>query len=67
MLHNKQPKPKFELGDKVQCISSKSFAYRVGKVYTVERDTAGILGVRGIDGLFDPLEKMLSQFKKVEE
>lgn len=67
MLHSKQPKPEFEVGDKVQCISSKSFAYRVGKVYTVEKDTAGILGVRGIDGLFDTFDRMLSKFKKVEE
>jgi len=59
-------KPKHKVGDKMQCTSSKSVAYSVGRIYEVSLDKAGVLVLTGNDGLTDPLSELLSAFKKVE-
>lgn len=44
---------------------SASPGYKVGKVYTVEADHKGTLGLWGTDGYFDPLSMLCSGFIKV--
>ena len=60
-------KPKYKVGDKLQCISSKSVAYSPGTIYEVSLDKAGVLVLTGNDGLTDPISKLLSLFRKVNK
>lgn len=56
----------FKEGDTVECVASASNAYKQGESYRViKRDDT--LGLIGSDGLFDPLSKLVSGFKKKEK
>jgi hypothetical protein len=61
-------KGKHKAGETLTCIKSTSIAYREGKDYTiVAASSDGSLGLIGEDGLFDPLTRLVSEFKpKVE-
>ena len=59
----KQPSPEHKEGDQLECVSSKSCGYTLGQVYTVSKDITGRLGLKGNDGIFDPLDKLVSKFK----
>lgn len=54
--------PNHKVGTDLQCIKSESLAYKKGSIYTVI-DENGIKGLRGEDGLFDPLSLLVSVFK----
>jgi hypothetical protein len=54
----------FKEGETLECINSKSCGYTKGAKYTVIKDVAGVVGLKGNDGYFDPMSKLLSKFKK---
>lgn len=52
------------LGDKLVCTLSMSPGYREGETYEVVADDRGTLGLWGRDGYFDPLNLLVSHFRK---
>lgn len=63
-LPNKKVKNK--IGDILECTNSASPGYKKGLAYEVVMDEAGVLGLKGGDGYFDPLSQLVSTFKKSE-
>lgn len=54
----------YKHNDELVCIKSKSFAYTEGKIYKVNRHPqTKKLCLVGNDGLYDPLDKLVSSFK----
>lgn len=54
-----------KVGDKMECMKSASPGYKEGSVYVVCEDVAGVLGLMGDDGYFDPLSLLVSSFRKL--
>lgn len=52
----------YKEGTVLECIKSESHAYKKGNIYTVVT-VEGVKGLKGDDGLFDPLSLLCSSFR----
>lgn len=58
---------KYKKGDMLKCVTPKSNAYKLGKLYEVKENENKILYLTGDDGLDDFISMLVSGFKIVEE
>lgn len=55
-----------ETKEKVLCVGAATQFYKIGEVYTVYKDTDGVMYVKGADGFYDKVQKTLSKFIRIE-
>ena len=59
------PTSKWQAGAQYECTLSKSPGYKIGHVYSVFKDSDGLLKMKAGDGFTDICSMLLSGFRKV--